>query len=105
MPFLGKVNFCANGHSQLWRLCCVIQSDMLTVYQSPTHLFSPVHFSFSALCQLEKIFHLQQNSVPLQLPLLNVVVATDCHANSVGLLFLGIWFAITSQWILVWFYV
>ena len=46
MIFLGKANFCANGHSQLWRLCHVIQSDILTVYHSPTHLFSPVQFPF-----------------------------------------------------------
>ena len=45
MSFLGKANFCINGHSQLWRLCHVIQSDMLRVYHSPTHLFSRVHFS------------------------------------------------------------
>ena len=35
MSFLGKANFCANGHSQLWRLCCVIQSD---IYLFITHL-------------------------------------------------------------------
>ena len=29
MSFLGKVNFCTNGHSQLHHLCCVIWSDML----------------------------------------------------------------------------
>ena len=43
ISFLGKANFCASGHSHLWRL---IQSDMLTLYHSPTQLFSPVHFSF-----------------------------------------------------------
>ena len=47
MSLLGKANFCANGHSQLSRLCHVILSDMLTVYHTPTHLFSPVYFSFS----------------------------------------------------------
>ena len=52
MSFLGKANFCINGHSQLWRLCRVIQSDMLSVYHSPTHLFSHVHFSPSSLRQL-----------------------------------------------------
>ena len=57
MPFLGKGKFCANGHSQLQRLCHVIQIDMLTVYHSPTHLFSSVHFSFSALHQLEQLSH------------------------------------------------
>ena len=40
MFFLGKVNFCTNGHSQLHHLCCVIQSDILSVYHSPTQLFS-----------------------------------------------------------------
>ena len=45
MSFLGTANFCTNGHSQLWHLCHVIQSDMLHVYHSPTHLFSHVHFS------------------------------------------------------------
>ena len=44
MSFLGKANFCTNGHSQLWQLCHVIQSDMLSVYHSPTQLFSCVHF-------------------------------------------------------------
>ena len=39
MSFLGKANFCINGHSQLRRLCRVIQSDMLSVYHSPTHCF------------------------------------------------------------------
>ena len=28
MYFLGKANLCANGHSQLWTMCHVIQSDM-----------------------------------------------------------------------------
>ena len=44
MSFLGKANFCINGHSQLQRLCHVIQSDMLSVYHSPTHLFSACSF-------------------------------------------------------------
>ena len=49
MSFLGKANFCTNGHSQLHHLCHVIQSDMLSVYHSPTQLFSWVHFSISSL--------------------------------------------------------
>ena len=77
MYFLGKTNFCANGHTQLQRLYHVIQSDMLTVYDSPTHLFSPVHFSFSALCLLEQVSYLQQMPVPLQFPLHDVFIATD----------------------------
>ena len=46
MSFLGKANFCTNGHSQLWHLCHVIQSDMLHVYHSPTHLFLGFIFPF-----------------------------------------------------------
>ena len=77
MSFLGKANFCANGHSQLQRLCCVIQCDMLTVYHSPTHLFSPIHFFFSSLHQLGWLSHLQQSPVHFQFPLPDVVTGTD----------------------------
>ena len=79
MSFLGKANFCTSGHSQLQCLCHVIQGDMLTVYHSPTHLFSHVHFSLSSLHQLEQLSHLQQSPVPLQFPLPDVVIATDPH--------------------------
>ena len=48
MSFLGKVNFCTNGHSHLLHVCHVIQSDMLSVHHSPTQLFSHVHFSLSS---------------------------------------------------------
>ena len=44
MSFLVKANICTNVHSQLWHLCHVIQSDMLSVYHSPTQLFLHVHF-------------------------------------------------------------
>ena len=58
MSFLSKANFCTNGPSQLWHLCCVIQSDMLHVYHSPNHLFSHINFSLSSLCQLEQLSYL-----------------------------------------------
>ena len=77
MSFLGKTYFCTNGHSQLWHLCHVIQSDMLSVYHSPTQLFSRIHFSLSSLCQLEWLSTLQQSPVPLHFPLPDVVIATD----------------------------
>ena len=73
----GKANFCTSGPSQPWHLCCVIQSDKLHVYHSPTHLFSQVHFPLSSLYQLEQLSHLQQSPVPLQFPLPDVVIATD----------------------------
>ena len=77
MSFLGKANFCTDGHSQLHCLCHVIQSDMLSVYHSPMQLFSHIHFSISSLHQLEWLAHLQQSPVPLQFPLPDVVIATD----------------------------
>ena len=77
MSFLGKTNFCTNGHSQLWCLCWVIQSGMLHVYHSFIHLFSCIHFSFSLLHQLELLSHLSQSPVHLQFPLPDVVIATD----------------------------
>ena len=89
MSFLCKANFCANGHSQLWTLYCVIQSDMLTIFHSPTHLFSPVNFSFSALHQLEQLPHLQQNPVPLQLQLPDVVIDTDATSTQWAFYFHG----------------
>ena len=72
MTFLGKANFCTNGHSQLCRLCRVIQSDVLCIYHSLTQLFSLVHFSLFSLCELEQLAHLQQSPVPLQFPLPDV---------------------------------
>ena len=89
MSFLGKANFCINGHSQLWHLCCVIQSDMLSVYHSPTQLFSHVHFSLSSLCQLEWLAKLQQSPVPLQFPLPDVVIATDATPTHWAFYFQG----------------
>ena len=77
MSFLGKANFCTNGHSQLQCLCHVNQSDMLSVYHCPTQLFLCVHFSLSSLHQLERLAKLQQSSVPLHFPLPDVVIATD----------------------------
>ena len=77
MSFLGKANFCTNGHSQLWYLCRVIESDMLSVYHSPKQLFLHVLFSLSSLCQLEWLSNLQKSLVPLQFPLPDVVIATD----------------------------
>ena len=84
-----KANFCANDHSQLQRLCHVIQSGMLTVYHSHAHLFSPVHFSFSALCQLEQLSHLQQSPVPLQFPFPDVVIATNAMPTHWAFYFQG----------------
>ena len=77
MSFLGKANFCTNGHSQLCCLCRVIQSDMLSIYHSPMQLISCVHFSISSLRQLEWLANLQQSPIPLQFPLPDVVIATD----------------------------
>ena len=39
-------NFCTNGHSLLRHLCHVIQSDMLSIYHSPTQLFCIFIFLF-----------------------------------------------------------
>ena len=50
---------------------------MLSVYHSPTQLFSCVHFSLSSLSQLEWLAKLQQSPVPLQFPLPDMVIATD----------------------------
>ena len=77
MPFLGKANFCAKGHSKLSRLCHVIQGDMLAVYHSLTHLFSSFTFPFQLYLNWNSVSHLQQNPVPLQFPLPDVFITTD----------------------------
>ena len=89
MCFLGKANFCTNGHSQLHCLCHVIQSEMLSVYHSPTQLFSHVQFSLSSLCQLEQLAQLQQSPVPLQFPLPDVVIATEATPTHWAFYFQG----------------
>ena len=68
MSFLGKANFCINGHSQLWRLCRVIQSDMLSVYHSPTHLFSCVHFFSFVLTSTGLVGSLATKSCSIAIP-------------------------------------
>ena len=73
----------------LQHLCHVIQSDMLSVYHSPTQLFSHVHFSPSSLCQLEQLAKLQQSPVPLQFPLPDVVIATDATPTHWAFYFQG----------------
>ena len=88
MSFLGKANFCTNGHSQLCCLCCVIKSDMLSVYHSPTQ-FSHVQCFLSSLCQLEWLAHLQQSHVPLQFPLPDVVIAMDATPTHWAFYFQG----------------
>ena len=90
VPGANTVSICyTNGHSQLWHLCHVIQSDILHVYHSPTHLFSWVHFSLSLLCQLEQLSQLQQSPVPLQFPLPDVVIATDVMPTHCAFYFQG----------------
>ena len=89
MSFLGKANFCTNGHSQLQCLCHVIQSDMLSVYHSPTHLFSRVHFSPLSLHQRDWLAKLQQSPLPLQFPLPDVVIATDATPTHWAFYFQG----------------
>ena len=89
MSFLGKANFCTNGHSQLHCLCHVIQSDILWVYHSPTQLFSCVYFSLSSLCHLEQLAHLQQGPVSLEFPLPDVAIGTDATPTHLAFYFQG----------------
>ena len=54
---LSQPILCAHGHAQLCQLCHVIQSDMLSLYQSPTHLFisfSPFSFIAASASEAEE---------------------------------------------------
>ena len=64
---------------------------MLNVYHSPMQLFSHVHFSLSSLHQLECLANLQQSPIPLQFPLLDVVIATDATPTHWAFYFQGSW--------------
>ena len=60
---------------------------MLSVYHSPTQLFLHAHSSLSSLHQLERLPTLQQSSVPLHFPLLDVVIATDATPTNWAFIF------------------
>ena len=64
-------------------------SACLSVYHSPTQLFSHVHFSLSSLHQLEQLANLQQSPIPLQFPLPDVVIATDATPTHWAFYFQG----------------
>ena len=64
---------------------------MLSVYHSPSQLFSCVHFSISSLCQLEWLATLQQIPIPLQFPLPDVVIATNATPTDWAFYFQGSW--------------
>ena len=89
MSFLGKANVCANGHSKLWQLFLVIQSDILIVSHSLAQLFSSVQFSGSALHQFEQLSHLQQSQVPFHFLLPDVVIAKDTMPSHCTFYFQG----------------
>ena len=61
---LSQPIFCAHGHAQLCQLCHVIQSDMLSLYQSPIHLFIYFHLSLLLQHQLLRLSQLQQTLAP-----------------------------------------
>ena len=80
--------------------CVVSFSDMLHVYHSPTHFISHVHFSLFSLYQLEWLSQFQQNPVPLQFPLPDVVIATDAIPTHWGFYFQGsgIHLSVSGPW-------
>ena len=80
MSFLGKATFCVNGHAQLCQLCHVIQSDILNIHHSLSHLFLSFHLSLPVQCHVQRS-QLQQRLVPLQYPLPALVIATDAMTH------------------------
>ena len=62
---------------------------MLSIYHSAMQLLSCVHSSLSSLHQLEQLANLHQSLVPLQFPLLNVVIATDATPTHWAFYFQG----------------
>ena len=96
MSFLGKPNFCSNGHSQFWCLCGVIQSDMLHVLPfSQPFIFSYSFFPFLIMSAGTVISFASEPS--------SFAICTSwcgyCywyHTHSLGLSFSGIRFTFIS---------
>ena len=73
IPFRGGQLLC-HWTCRTSLLCCVIQSDMLTIYHSPAHLFCTFHFSFPGVFKSWRLSQLQQCLAVLQFPLPDVVI-------------------------------
>ena len=87
--FLGKANFCTNGHSQLRLLWHVIQSHMLVFTILPynyCHMFIflfPLYVNWNGWLTYNKVL------VPLHFPLPDVVIATDATCTHWAFYFQG----------------
>ena len=101
MSFLGKTTFCAIGHAQVCQFCHVIQSGMLNVYHSPTHLF-PISAFLVTFCIGFRGCLNCGSLVPFQFPFLDVVIATDATPQ---LLFCSVFRGSHTLWHLVWLFV
>ena len=62
----GNANICVNRHAQFWCLCCVSQSNMLTIYH-----FMLFTFFSTTLFHLWRLPLLQESLVPLQFLLMS----------------------------------
>ena len=75
----GKTILCGSGRAQLCQLCCIIQSYILDVYNSPALLFLYFNLSLPVWCQLQWLSELQQCPVPFWFSLPDTVIATDSN--------------------------
>ena len=91
MSFLGKTNFCTNGHSQLWHLCHVIQSDMLSVYHSPTPIILTCPFFSFLLTSTGTVVYLTTESCSIAFSTSWCGHCYWCYTHTLGLLFSGFW--------------
>ena len=89
MSFFSKTTFHANGQAQLIWLYHVIHSDMLRLYDSPTHLFLSFLLSLLAFIKLQRMSQLQQCLLPVQFPFPDVVIATDAMSHHWAFYILG----------------
>ena len=78
----------------------IIQSDKLTVYHCPAHLFTAVTFLFQLYIQLKWLPHLQQSPVPLQFPFHDLVIATDAMPTHWAFYFQvsGLLLSVSGSW-------
>ena len=86
---LGKANLCTNGLAQVQCLCLVNQNEMLATYHSPTLFFFTFLISSATLFQLKPLSQFQKCPVPVQFPLLEVVITVNTIPNYWAFYFQG----------------
>ena len=92
--------FCQWTRTTLLVVSC-IQSDILNIYHSPTHFFSPLHSSTESALEIVTV---AAESSAFMISSSLCIYCCRYYALSLGPLFSVVWVSYILQWNLVWFY-